>query len=94
MRNNEEISLKLVYAYTLFLHLVVSSAGGLEKELIAVYPSPNPSTRRHLWGKLDEIEVSLPWVLVGDFNCAFKAEERSLNMGKSSSFQNWVEKEV
>lgn len=39
--------------------------GGLEWELTAVYASPNPSIRRHLWDKLDGIEVSRPWVLMG-----------------------------
>lgn len=63
--DDDEISLNLVYAHRFFLHLIVRSVGGLEWELIAVYASPSPSIRRHLWDKLDKIEANRPWVLVG-----------------------------
>lgn len=90
MWNDGVLELKLKQADRFFLHFEVSMGGGWSWELLALYASPNSSTGRHLWGKLYSIEVSLPWVVVGDFNCVLKDDERSSNTGASTSFQNWV----
>lgn len=57
----------------------------------AVYACPNPSIRRFLWDKLNEVVISRSWVFIGDFNCVLSAEERGSNNGASASFQIWVE---
>lgn len=62
--DEDEISLKLEYIDKFFLQLMVNSAGGLEREITAVYVSANPTIKWHLWEKLDGIEVSQPRVLV------------------------------
>lgn len=44
---------------------------------------------KFLWKKLKEVDR--PWMLIGDFNCVLKEEERSSNSGTLSSFESWVE---
>lgn len=70
--NEPKISLRLLYDDFFFLHLEVTTTGGQSWKITAVYASPNSSVRRHLWGKLDGLEVSRPWALVGDFNCVLE----------------------
>lgn len=55
-----------------------------------MYASPQPSTRKFLWDKLDALAVEIPWALIGDFNCILTVEERSSSSGVPSSFQSWV----
>lgn len=66
------------------------SVDGLVWELTAVYASLNPTIRRCLMEKLGGIEVSQPWILVGDFNCILHGEETSSNTEGSCSFKNLV----
>lgn len=69
----------------------MKSAGGKLWEFTAVYMSPNPSVRRHLWAELDGIHVSNPWLLACDFNCVLRDDKRSSMTGASSYFQSWVQ---
>lgn len=89
MLDNKEIKMKLVYSYRSFLLMEVRSRRGQDWAFIIVYESPKSSIRRHLWKKLD-VEVRHPWVLIGDFNCVLKVEERISNLGASNSLQSWV----
>lgn len=59
-------------------------------ELTTTHASPNPSIRRLLWMALDELKVENPWMLISDFNCTLRDEERNISGGTSSSFQGWV----
>lgn len=59
---------------------------------MAVYASPQTGVRQFLWDKLDALEVGVPWILIGDFNCVLRTDERSLKSGVSSSFGNWIDK--
>lgn len=88
MWDDVQISLKLVYAHRFFLHMEVRLASWLDRELTVVYANPNPSIKRHLWDKLDEIKPRHPWVLMRDFNCVLKAKDWDSNTGESSRFQN------
>lgn len=88
----EEISLRLLAAKMYFLHMEVVSANKKKLVLIAVYASPKPSGRQFLRSRLEELNVDLPWVLIGDFNCVLMAEERSSRSGVSSSFKSWVDR--
>lgn len=90
MWDEEDIDLKLRYDDAFFLHCLARSRGGLMWEVTAVYASPTPMERKFLWAKLNGIRTHRPWVLVGDFNCVLRNEERSSNSGASSCFQNWV----
>lgn len=90
MSDDQVISLRLKQADRFILHLEARMVGGLARELTAIYASPNSSIRRHLWERLDIIEVWLPWALIGDFNCVLADEERSLNTRAFAVFQNWV----
>lgn len=82
------IDLKLKQADRFFLHIVVSMSYGWSWELTALYASPNSNIRRYLREKLDNIEVTLPWAVVGDFNYVLAEEERSSNAGASTIFQS------
>lgn len=48
--------------------------------------------RNQLWPALDELERGAPWLLLGDFNCVLKGDERSSGTGVSEGFTNWVMK--
>lgn len=41
-------------------------------------------------GRLNELCIEAPWLLVGDFNYVLRAEERSSDGGALSSFMEWV----
>lgn len=84
--DEEDIGLELEYHDKAFLHMLAKSGDGLEWALTDVYVHPNLSIRKFLWGKLSEVVIIRPWVLIGDFNCVLLAEERSSNNGASSSF--------
>lgn len=51
-----------------------------------MYAIPQASSRRHLWSALGQLELSDAWMMVGNFNCVLKGEERSLYKEVSSSF--------
>lgn len=64
---------------------------GKDGKPASVYAPPHASRRSGLWGKLDELPVEGPWLLIGDFNCVLREVERSSRRGASSSFQAWTE---
>lgn len=47
--------------------------------------------RPFLWDKLNAVEVGIPWLLIGEFNCVLRME-RSSRSGALSNFGNWVDK--
>lgn len=56
--------------------------GGWHWLLTAVYGSLNASVGKHIW----DMWVEGPWMLVGDFNCVIRGDERSSGTGASYSF--------
>lgn len=72
------------------MHMEVKSGGGREWALTAVYANPHSNARRLIWERLDALEVRKLWVLIGDFNCVLKDEERSSGLGASSALVSWV----
>lgn len=64
--------------------------------LSAVYASPNPLLREHLWNYITQLGrcIDLPWVLVGDFNHVLlvieKSDSFSVNIRNMLTFQNVV----
>lgn len=87
--DDEEVSIMPLEVDKSFIHVLVSS-GGMTWRLTAVYAIPNATARRSLWDNLNELEVNGAWVIIGDFNCVLKGEERSSGNGVSSSFAAWV----
>lgn len=74
------------------VHFSVASRDRKEWKLTAIYTSPMVSKIKELWGKLDEMVIERPWVLIGDFNFVLKAEERCFTRGVSSSLlSGWRE---
>lgn len=88
--NEAEIDVKLRYAYASFLHFVVKSSRGKQWEITIVYVNPNATRRKQPWGKLDESSIEAPWILIGDFNCVLRDEERSSGRGASTILEAWV----
>lgn len=60
--------------------------------LTAVYASPQENIFQFLWEKLDALEMGVPWLLIGDFNCVLRVEERNSKIRASSSFRSWVDR--
>lgn len=59
---------------------------------VMVCANPHASGRKGLWEDLDKINVTSPWVLIGDLNCVLKDDERNSSSGASSCFVEWVER--
>lgn len=89
--NQEEITLKILYAYKFFILALVVSSSGRRWEFTAIYASLRASIRRRLWTGPNKIKIEGPWVLLGDFNCVLNGGDRNKGGGESSSFVNWVE---
>lgn len=57
-----------------------------------MYACQNVSLRNTIWGDLDRMCIDSPWMLIDDFNCVLKAEERSSDSRASSNFVEWVDR--
>lgn len=79
--DEEELEVELRYAHKFFLHFAVRTMDNKHWEFTAIYASPNATKRRRLWPKL---QVDAPWLLLGDFNCVLRDEERSSQKGAST----------
>lgn len=84
--------MRLEVVHRSFLYMEIRSANGQKWALTAVYANPKASVRQFLWRKLYELMVGIPWILIGEFNCALLTEERSSRTGVSSSFRSRVDK--
>lgn len=87
-----EIGVELEVAHKQFLHMKIRLGNGRRWALTAVYASPQASYWQNLWIELDALEVRGPWLLIGDFNCVLRAEERSSSSAVSSSLCSWVDR--
>lgn len=72
-------------------HVAISFAGDRTWELSVVYASPNASIRKNLWGKLGDMSIVGAWLIIGNFKCVLKEEERNFGRGASNSFASWVD---
>lgn len=84
------MSLSLKCAHRFFIHVRVRTVKGNDWALTEVYASPNPSVRKHLWERLDWIDVSCPLVLAGDFNFLASGGKK-LDKRESSSFRQLMQ---
>lgn len=73
-----------------FIHMEVKAKDGQVWMLTVVYANPHPNVRRFLWELLDDLGVGWPWLLIRYFNSVSRDEGRSLKVGASIRFQNWV----
>lgn len=87
--DGDSIQVSPRYIYHQFIHMEVVSGRRRRWEFSAVYASPQAFLQRDLWNALNHIFVDVAWVLVGDFNCVLKPEERSSEGGVSSRFVDW-----
>lgn len=60
-----------------FIYVIVTLKNGMRWTFRVVYASPRAAVRWHLWGKLSEPINKDPWLVMGDFNCVLRGEERS-----------------
>lgn len=86
--DEEEIKIKILYAHNFLMHVAVTSADCKNLELTSVYAIPNASIRKHLLGKLNEMRIEDSLVIICDFKCVLKGEERNSSGGASSIFAN------
>lgn len=89
--NDLDIQVQPRYLHQQFIHMSVVSAGAKHWDLTAIYASPQASSRNLLWSALDQLPLADAWVLLGDFNCVLRGDERSSGVGVSSQFVDWVE---
>lgn len=64
--------MNLLYGHKFLIHVCVLSNGGKVWQLKAIYASPNSTIRRGIWDKLNEMQITEPWLVMGDFNCVAK----------------------
>lgn len=88
--NHEKIKLKPRYGHKPFLHAKVTMDGGKVWELIALYASPHTNIHKLFWGKINEMRIEHPWLVIGDFNCVIREEERNSGREVSSFFVDGV----
>lgn len=62
------------YAHKYFIHVALSSGGGKDWELTAIYASPNATQRRGIWDNLDEMPIEGACLVMGDFNRVLRSE--------------------
>ena len=78
--------------------LVKVSFPSLSFLLTTVYASPNFNKRKFFWNYLQNLAnvVSLPWVLLGDFNDMISDDEKMeglpVNRNRISAFRNCMDK--
>ncbi|XP_052287360.1 uncharacterized protein LOC127898893 [Citrus sinensis] len=86
---------EIVENHTQFIHLKISRNNNLLTWMTAIYASPNPSIRRHLWNELAKIALTVqgPWLLGGDFNTILYNSEKKggspMGAGVCRLFQSW-----
>lgn len=84
--DEEEIKIKPLYIHKFFMHAEVTSSEVKVWELSAVYASPCLSTHKFIWSAMDEIRIENPWLIIGNFNCVWRGEERNSGQGVYSYF--------
>lgn len=75
----DAVVVDILYSHTQFIHALIHWPDqGDHLTFSAVYGSPNPSTREHLWTSLKALALTIttPWVLSGDFNATLLPSER------------------
>lgn len=90
--DGDTIDVKLIHVHKFFVHVAITLGSGKCWMLTDVYASPNANIRRHLWSTLNKLYIEGSWLLMGDFNCVLRGEERSSGAGVSDSFVSWVAK--
>ncbi|XP_026398539.1 uncharacterized protein LOC113294364 [Papaver somniferum] len=62
--------------------------------ITAVHASYNPVTRKMMWRQLDLGSTSLPWLVLGDFNCVLRMEEKKggipIKEVYMNEFTSWI----
>lgn len=88
----ENTKVRLIHIHRFFIHVAVNSLRGRSWMLMVVYACPKASVRKHLWATLNDVVVDDLWLLLGNFNCVLRGEEKSSIVGVSNSFASSVAK--
>ncbi|XP_047943132.1 uncharacterized protein LOC125189963 [Salvia hispanica] len=93
---NDFWKVDIISTTTQFIHCRVWDQNETNFLFTAVYAHPTPSRREELWHRLAELQIdsTLPWVLLGDFNSIVQSSERmggSTNRtGVNHQFVRWI----
>lgn len=94
---SENIELEILYSHHQFIHTLVKwPEVGKYTHFTAVYGSPTPSTKEHLWNDLSMLasNTSNAWFVAGDFNATLSSNERQGGIAShhkgNRSFINFV----
>lgn len=87
-RNRIELSITKVHKQ--FMYILISPDTEDELALTIVYASPKPSIQAEVWRELEEVDSSLAWCVIRDFNAVLRSEERTPPGRFSEGFQDWV----
>ncbi|KAK9169574.1 hypothetical protein Syun_001714 [Stephania yunnanensis] len=73
-----ELSITILQSHWQFIHLRIQRGGQASFAFTAVYGSPNPLIRRHLWENLETLalQTSGPWLIAGDFNALIHSTDK------------------
>lgn len=85
--DEDEVDLRLLRLTRSIVHMEVRMGQGSRWLLKAVYANPQPSLRRYLWERLEELEIFGPWMLVSDFNCVLQMTREARRKGLHPSFK-------
>ncbi|XP_038688673.1 uncharacterized protein LOC119987842 [Tripterygium wilfordii] len=93
---HDKYQIEVVHTHPQFVHLCVNGDGARNWFLTVVYGSPNATLRKMLWQDLrkEEIGITAPWLLAGDFNSVVSSDEVSSNRHqvhkRCAGFVNWI----
>ena len=89
------LQIKIVASHPQYVHLQISNNQNFLSWLTAIYASPHPNIRKHLWGELDKLAqiVHGPWIMGGDFNTILydsgKKGGSLTGLGACNLFHSW-----
>lgn len=90
------VNLEIWFSSSQVIHALVKNDDGVEWLLSVVYASPILEVRRNLWRCLEEFatEVSLPWIMIGDFHDICSADEKfggaNVEIGRCFRFNSMI----
>ncbi|OMP01255.1 reverse transcriptase [Corchorus capsularis] len=94
--DNGAVDIEIISSSPQVIHSIVRRPNAVEFLLTAVYASPVLETRRNLWKSLEAFaeNVSLPWVVVGDFNDVLHSGEKyggnQPSLGRCNAFNSMI----
>lgn len=94
--DNGVVDIEIIFSSPQVVHGIVKRPNAPDFILTAVYASPILEVRRNLWKSLEGFaeNVSLPWVMVGDFNDVLSSSEKFggllPSLGRCNAFHSMI----